>query len=148
MLASPRRRPTHLVRKGIVLPFKHVRHLLRDAAIGLAWLYFSLGESLRAGWPEDDAGWSIIDATHALDEARCSRSGTRDFLNFLRRRILDGLRKKQALAAANGRHWPLPTTIHFLLSRRGEIKVRACFPPQLQADRMEWVEALQPGVAR
>ena len=41
----------------VVPPFKRVRHLLRDAAMGLARLHRDLGESLRAGPPSERAPW-------------------------------------------------------------------------------------------
>lgn len=130
----------------VVPPFKRLRHLLRDAAIGLAWLHFDLGEGLCAGWPTDDAGWAAIDVSVPLDEAACPRYGTREFLNRLRGRLLLALERKQALAAANGRHWPLPSAIRFLLAPDGSARATLRFPAPFQPEGVAWLEASQPGL--
>lgn len=132
----------------VVPPFKRVRHLLRDAAIGLECLHVSLGESLRAGWPTDGAGRAIIDASAPLDETACPREGTREFLNRLRDRLLRALERKQALAAANGRHWPPPSAFHFLLAPDGTATAALRFPPPFQPEEMPWLGATQIRVRR
>ena len=132
----------------VVPPFKRIRHLLRDAAIGLAWLHFSLGESLRAGWPMDGAGRAIIDVSAPLDEAACPRDGTRNFLNHLRHRLLFALERKQSLAAANGGHWPLPSAIRFLLAPDGAVRTELRFSAPFQPEEMVWLGATQIRVRR
>lgn len=145
MTETPRpRRPA----PRVVPPFKRVRHLLRDAAIGLAWLQFDLGDSLRAGWPTDGADRAIIDVSAPLDEAACPRAGTREFLNRLRRRLLLALERKQALAAANGRRWLLPVAIRFLLAPDGAVRAGLRFPAPFQPEGVAWLEAVQAGVER
>lgn len=126
---------------GVVPPFKRVRHLLRDAAIGLECLHFSLGERLRGGWPTDRAERAIIDVSAPLDEAACPRDGTRKFLNHLRHRLLFVLEQKQALAAANGRHWPLPSAFCFLLAPDGTATAVLRLPPPFQPEEMVWPAA-------
>lgn len=143
MTETPRPRRTV---PRVVPPFKRVRHLLRDAAIGLAWLHFDLGESLCVGWPTDDAGWAIIDVSAPLAQAACARVGTCEFLNRLRRRLLLALERKQALAAANGRHWPLPSTIRFLVAPDGAVRATLRFPAPFQPEGVAWLEASQPGI--
>jgi hypothetical protein len=133
-------------RSGVVPPFKRIRHLLRDAAIGLAWLYFDLREGLRDDWPKDEEDRALIDVTHPLDEYTCPRRGTRELLNHLRQRIIDALRKQQALAAANGRYWPMPEAIQFLVASSGDIRARLRFPPPFQPANRPWLEAAQPSV--
>lgn len=132
----------------VVPPFKRVRHLLRDAAIGLAWLHFDLGETLRVGWPTDGAGRAIIDATVPLDEKACPRDGTRKFLNLLRHRLLFALEQKQALAAASGRHWPLPSAIRFIIASDGTATAALRFPPPFQPQETPWSAATQFRVCR
>lgn len=131
---------------GDVPPFKRVRHLLRDAAIGLAWLHHALGASLRAGWPMDDAGRAIIDVSAPLDEAACPRAGTRDFFNRLRHRLLSALERSRSLAAANGRHWPLPSAIRFLVAQDGAATAALRFPAPFQPEGVDWLEASQPRI--
>ena len=130
----------------VVPPFKRVRHLLRDAAIGLESLHRALGENLRAGWPTDDAGRAILDVSAPLDEAACPRDGTRKFLNHLRHRLMFALEQKQALAAANERHWPLPSALCFLLAPDGTATVALRFPPPFQPGKIPWLAATQIGV--
>ena len=131
---------------GAVPPFKHVRHLLRDAAIGFAWLYWDIGDDLRTGWPTDSLGWTVIDASTEVDEIICPRFGTRLRLNLLRRRILVRLEQKQVLAQKNGRHWPLPSAMTFLVGPEGEVKTRCGFALSFQLDEITWCEALQRAV--
>jgi hypothetical protein len=118
----------------VVPPFKRLRHLLRDAAIGLECLHFALGERLRTGWPTDGADRAIIDVSAPLDKAACPRDGTREFLNFLRHRLLVELEQTQTLAAANGRHWPLPSAFCFLLAPDGTAIAALRFPPPFQPE--------------
>lgn len=127
-------------------PCKRIRHLLRDAAIGLAWLYFDLRETLLDGWPTDEEGWALIDVALPLSEATCPRLGTREHLNRLRLRILGALRDMQVLAAANGRYWAMPEPIQFLVAPGGDIRARLRFPPPFQPTDQAWLEAAQPSV--
>ncbi|MBI4998690.1 MAG: hypothetical protein HZC22_17685 [Rhodocyclales bacterium] len=120
-----------------------MRHLLRDAAIELAWLYRDIGEDIRGGWPTDELGWTLVDISAPLDEATCPRFGTRLRLNLLRRRILSRLEERQALARANGRSWPLPSAIHFLIGPDGDAVARCGFELADGLPAITWCESSQ-----